>query len=494
MKKNKLLFIFLLLPLMVGSQITPDISWSVNLGTWYGRSASAAISPDNQTIYFLNNNGGTSPLYARNTLDGSKKWTFDLDYTGSGNKTNGSVAVDSNGVVYATCANQVNNAQIYAINPDGTLKWKKDLGSKSYFSYVSPAIMKNGNIIVGTRGGDAGGTLVMLNAADGATISSNSVNTLGTIVVSQDNYCYVAAGNDGVRIYDMNTIEEGVANSVGQYKVDPSTNYYTSGALAIDKDGSVVGAAGSGKVFSITPNGTSKWLYPSSSNLSKIEQSGVAIGADRTYYVSGHENNKLYALTKDGTLKWEYATTNKLSSVPALDNLGQIHIVDDSGIYYIIGDNTTSAIELYKGDLPFATESWSSPLISGDGAIYILAKAVEGGSTNTRLYKITINGVDGPQLNSPWAMKGGDAQRTGLQKDDSFYSSTREALAKDFKAYAVGGAIKIETSSNGQLEVYNIYGQCILKKYISTNETIIPLPVNQVYLIKFEGKTSKFIL
>ena len=254
------------------------------------------------------------------------------------------------------------------------------------------------------------------------------------------------------------------------------------------------GPAGTGKVFSITPTGTANWLYPATTNLGKkIEQGGVAIGVDGTYYVSGSENNALYALNPDGTLKWEYSVAGNLNSVPAIDNLNQIHIADRSGVYYIVEDAGTVANTLYSSALTdgvvTTSDIWSSPAIADDGAIYITGRT----DNVTTLFKLTVPGVTGP-AKSPWPMKGGDAQRSGLQKDTSLTSDVEKNITSSFKTFTSGNQIRVTVPVDGEVTIYNIFGKVVAKEYVTSGESSFSLMTNQIYLIRFGNQTSKVIL
>jgi len=79
--------------------------------------------------------------------DGDLKW-----HTGQVGKANigdgivTSPAIGSDGTIYV--GTYSNNGQLYAVNPNGTLKWKTDFIGESI--YASPAIGSDGTIYVGT--------------------------------------------------------------------------------------------------------------------------------------------------------------------------------------------------------------------------------------------------------------------------------------------------------------------------------------------------------
>jgi outer membrane protein assembly factor BamB len=418
MKKYYLLLVILLSIRLAGfAQPAVEIKWAVSCGTGNIDANSPALSVSGDTVYFANGTDGK--LYAFNASNGTEVWNFTL-HVAKSNPARTSASVGNDGTVYVPVGSNDNNpAYLYAVNPDGTEKWKYSIGGGANITYISPAITKDGDILVGNNG-----TNGALHLVDGETGTQKayvkpSGGVLGAIVVSQENIAYSQSGNSGFNAYNLNNIDEDLVPAyLGNYKVDPSTNYYAAGSPAIDGNGNLLAAVGSGKIVSLHLNPTLEvnWVYPSDANLSKIEQSGISVGADGTLYVAGSENKKIYALNPNGTLKWEFATDGNAQSVPAVDNKGYIHFGDDSGYYYILEDKTTSAEQLYKATLSnssvTATRIWSSPVLAGDGSIYFTTKT----ETDIYLFKIEVEGVTGP-ANSYWAMKGGNAQRTGLQRD-----------------------------------------------------------------------------
>ncbi|MDR0700647.1 MAG: PQQ-binding-like beta-propeller repeat protein, partial [Tannerella sp.] len=431
MKKYYLLLVILLSIRLAGfAQPAVEIKWAVNCGTGNIDANSPALSVSGDTVYFVNDTDGK--LYAFNASNGTQVWNFTLNVAKS-NPARTSVSVGNDGTIYVPVgSNDDAPAYLYAVNPDGTEKWKYSIGSGANITYITPAITKDGDNMVGNKG-----TNGALHLVDGETGTQKayvkpSGGVLGAIVVSQENIAYSQSGNSGFNAYNLNEIDEEQAPAhLGNYKVDPSTNYYAAGSPAIDQNGNLLAAAGSGKIVSLHLNPTLKanWVYPTDENLSKIEQSGVTVGADGTLYVAGSENKKIYALNPNGTLKWTFTTEGNAQSVPAVDNKGYIHFGDDLGYYYIIEDKTTGAEQLYKATLSnssaTATRIWSSPAIAGDGSIYFAANTSGG----VFLFKIAVSGVTGP-ANSYWAMKGGNAQRTGLEayhSIDFIINTTRPA-------------------------------------------------------------------
>jgi PKD repeat protein len=86
-----------------------------------------AIAANEPTVYVGSNNGAGSKLIALNKSNGSERWTYIVD---AGIQS--APAVDANGIIHF--ADVAGN--YYALNPDGTLKLKKSIGTKIWSSPV----------------------------------------------------------------------------------------------------------------------------------------------------------------------------------------------------------------------------------------------------------------------------------------------------------------------------------------------------------------------
>ena len=92
-------------------------------------------------------------LYALYPNNGTMKWKCKVGY---GTETNPSIASD--GTIY------IGGQKLYAIYPDGTMRWSFDLGPECYITQSSPAISADGTIYVGTNIGEtSGGNIIAVN-------------------------------------------------------------------------------------------------------------------------------------------------------------------------------------------------------------------------------------------------------------------------------------------------------------------------------------------
>jgi hypothetical protein len=81
------------------------------------------------------------------------KWKFKTTWGTSGNPS-----IGNDGIVY------VGSDKLYALYPNGTLKWSFDLGTERWIGHSCPAISADGTIYVGTHIGEgAGGDIIAIN-------------------------------------------------------------------------------------------------------------------------------------------------------------------------------------------------------------------------------------------------------------------------------------------------------------------------------------------
>jgi len=95
-------------------------------------------------------------MYAVNARTGERKWVFDPSSDSPFNKKVfwGSPAVGDDGTIYAAAYDNSYKGYLYAMNPDGTLKWRypKDDKEKIQALQSSPSIARDGTIYVGSFG------------------------------------------------------------------------------------------------------------------------------------------------------------------------------------------------------------------------------------------------------------------------------------------------------------------------------------------------------
>lgn len=299
-----------------------------------GAVDSPAISADGGTVYI---GGGfdyqawprRDPLdhkvYAINTATHVPDWTYT-----TGGAIESAAVVGADGTVYVGSR----DGNLYALNPDGTLKWSFTAG---IIDRCSPAIGSDGTLYIGT----------CIHPDD--TYSSGklfAVNPDGT-----EKWEYLVGG------FVISSPAIAPPGTLGAGTV------YIGSADQIDNTDNAL--------YAFNPDGTLKWRYATDQRV----YSSPAVGADGTVYVGSWGNNspevpgRLYAINPDGTLRWSYgAGTNGhgVYSSPALGADGTVYFADYYGIFSAVNSSGT-----LKWSYPMGTRSASSPAIGADGTVYM---------------------------------------------------------------------------------------------------------------------------
>lgn len=293
-------------------------------------TGATAISPNGATVYAAGGNN----LYAF-TTSGEAVWT----YGESTESIHGEPCVASDGTIYFGSW----DTYIYALNPDGTLKWKYQTDG-AIAPLASPTLSTDeATVYVGSGdpNKDEGGTLYAIKAADGnlrwekkldqRRVSGAVVGPNGRIYVTGSGrvYCF---SPDGTKVWES----------------APDTAASLTPSLS--SDGTLyVGTARDGKVYAInSSNGQTKWSYQTGINPyydpanPHAPQYGVlgtpVIGANGNIYV-GAIDGVMYAFKPDGSVLWTYQTGDAISeSCPAIGPDGTLYFGSaDKYIYAIKG-------------------------------------------------------------------------------------------------------------------------------------------------------------
>jgi len=300
------------------------------------------------------------------------KWKFQ---TGRGvhHSSQSSPAIGGDGTIYV---GSIDN-YIYAINPDGSLKWKFQTGDEVY---SSPTVGSDETIYVGSDDNyiyaiNSDGNLKWKFQTLDDVYSSPAIASDGTIYVASYGYLYAL-------------------NSDGSLKWEYSTNSTSSHSLAVSNDGTIYLGTSSGYIYAVNPNGNLKWEYLTGYYI----ESAPTIGKNGTIYI-GCSNRILYAINSNGNLKWEYHPVGYgVKSSPIISSDGTIYVgylSAEGGIYAIDPDGNRKWNYYTMGSII------SSPAIGNDETIYF-------GSYDNYFYALYPDGslkwrykTDGPITSSP---------------------------------------------------------------------------------------------
>ncbi|MFC1651558.1 PQQ-binding-like beta-propeller repeat protein [Patescibacteria group bacterium] len=349
------------------SRVDGTVKWAFETGDRI--ESSPAIGTDG-TIYIGNHD---NTFYAINP-DGSKKWKFKVGEPEHGKKFNvqkgilASPAIAKDGIIYFSSLSDY----LFALNSDGTEKWKFKLAI-NVDTWTSPLIGPDGTIYTGS--GIRFNSDVLEKSSEGPKGKLFAINPDGTEKWSfskKSNVATSPAIDKNGTIYLGNYVpmtELGrlyAINSDGTEKWHFDTDKLIESSPAIDKDGTIyVGTLG-GKVYAINPDGTKKWVFKTGDGVSAIP----AIGRDGTIYV-GSWNAYFYAINPDGTEKWKYKTPDAYEAIIASAAIGSddtIYIGSGAGIFYAFNPDGTVKWEYQS---PSQDGFASSPAIGADGTVYV---------------------------------------------------------------------------------------------------------------------------
>ena len=180
------------------------------------------------TIYIGSNDDWLYAIYPNN---GTMKWKFSTNW-GAYN----SASIGEDGIIY------VGTDWLYAAYPNGTEKWRFNLGTDRWIGSSSPAISADGTIYVGTHIGSGGGGDIIAVNPDGTekwrkTIANNWIESSpcigedGTVYIGSssddagDSYGYLHAFNRGELEADADCSHYGLINEPMQFSGSATGGY-----------------------------------------------------------------------------------------------------------------------------------------------------------------------------------------------------------------------------------------------------------------------------
>ena len=302
---------------------------------------------------------GTGQSPYNGTAISNLAWKYS---TGGAISSDSSATIGADGTIYIGSTDK----KLYALNPDGTLKWTFTTGGSVY----TPTIGSDGTIYIGSTDKNfyalnPDGTLKWNYTTAGSIQGAAKIGTDGTI--------YVAGGG----LYAL--------NPDGSLKWSYSAGSYTP---VIGTDGTIY-VSGSGALNAINRDGTLKWSY----NVNSVDGS-PAIGSDGTIYVGSHTYGLgLFAINSDGTLKWRYGIFGNdyiTGCSPVIGTDGTIYFGTIGGStfssnFFAINPDGSRKWE-YTVGLPGYYYIVASATIGADGTIYV-------GCTDGKLYALNNNGT-----------------------------------------------------------------------------------------------------
>jgi outer membrane protein assembly factor BamB len=288
-----------------------------------------------------------------------------------------SPAIGTDGTVYVGSS----DGSLYAVNPDGTIKWRFLTGGSIE---ASPLIAPVGFVYFGSNDSAVyaltpEGKLVWRYATRGSVRSSPAIAADGTVFV----------GSHDDRLYAFNLD--------GTPKWSYLTGSNVTSSPAISSDGTVYVGSYDDYLYAINPDGTLKWRYDVGHNFNRAS---AAIGADGTVFCGAEENSfsqSFYAFDQAGALKWSYSTRGDVRSSPAIAGDGTVYVGSGHYLSALNPDGTLKWSYQTEGSVEAA------PTIASDGTVYF---------TSADGYLYALKGT-GPLADSPWPKFHHDLKNTG---------------------------------------------------------------------------------
>ena len=337
-------------------------------------------------------------------------------------------SVDADGTVYwAAHAYGDKNAAptVYAFDgTSGSVLWKNQSAyvSGDRIAYSTPCVTPE-MVVVGNRG-----TLGMLRRFDKAsgrntaTVKpANGGISAGTIVLKSGAAIYTASGTHGYGLM--------VPDNLSGWAAVAKDNGFTPGDILSSNQCQPCVGSDNLLYLAGTVNGSGTWnlaafdcanLTATSSKTPKwsvaldggFKQTGASLSADgQTLYIVADAvtPSVVYALnTSNGATRWSWTLDAECHSIPAVDNLGQVHVVTANGTYVVL---SPEGEEVYSQKLADSFEG--SVSIAEWGYAYVLGKDTAAGKL--KVYAVALPGVTSA-ADSSWSQYGGNARHINYQK------------------------------------------------------------------------------
>ncbi len=268
--------------------------------------ATPLIGPDS-TVYVGSKDGG---LYAVNP-DGTLKWVF---FISDGITSSPSFSNDNTTIYFGT-----HNLGVFAVGVDGVMKWRLPVDIAT--SAPSPAVASDGTIYLGGYGAggkskmyaiNPNGTIKWVAPTPGQIRSTVALGSDGTLYFGTRDGVFHALNPDGTEQWTFKAGDEIRASAA--FDILSGTIYFGS----YDK-----------KLYALNLDGTLKWSFVTDGF---IEGSPI-IDSRGIIYVKPH-GGSLYAFNQNGTVKFQHSY-QYLSSGMSIDANGVLYFCGDFTLFAV---------------------------------------------------------------------------------------------------------------------------------------------------------------
>jgi hypothetical protein len=392
---------------------------------------------------------GTS-IYNTTDVQNKMQWTFkaqDPDVPGSSYSFLNGLMIGPDGTIYTQICNSSNGGSdgLYAINPDGTVKWFSTAAAGGPNSFGSDMTLRNMaigqdgtiycivNIATQERGthydfhlraiDPDNGTLKWEYISRGKGLSSETqpiVSPNGEILFRE------VIPSDGFRTTPFSVVDTGVSSITSLYP-NGSLAWNTpipvsDSAIAVSANATIYAMSNTGYLYTLLPNGTIQ------SNVTVSVQGDIqSLSLDDSGNIYVVVNNAFYKFNANGLLGWKFDSADVGINIPP--------IIDKQGNVYLAISNT-SQVPGEDGDMgagpgllslsPNGEVRWTIEhengrmAMSADGVIYI---ASADHFTALRYDGSTLWQIDVLQAPSPisYGLSEGGGQDVAIGPNDMVY-------------------------------------------------------------------------
>jgi outer membrane protein assembly factor BamB len=353
---------------ITGPTSAPQVKWSFQLGG--SGTGAAPVIADDGTIYIVGEYPGepagggirNSGLLAISP-SGSLKWFFSVPLdagNGYGVFYNQSVALGKDGTIYFAAWDS--NQSLFALNPDGTVKWKR-----SHLITQGPVIDANGNIYAGSD------TITCLNP-EGHVIWKFQTDSLGRSVrmILGKHHIFCLFPFKGILALSYS------GNEMWFYSANLS-DFLHPGIIA-DEDDNIYFKINSNNIVSVSSSGQNRW----GGSVNVVGgMSEPALRGDYLYFVSFFDLIRLdKASGTHDTILASFQRYFADVTSPLIDDNGTIYVASR----YTPGNSPHAAAVSKDGtllwELNFSSgtrsSSWGLLGLSRDGILYVATYAEYG--------------------------------------------------------------------------------------------------------------------
>ncbi|MEW6584308.1 MAG: PQQ-binding-like beta-propeller repeat protein [Nitrospirota bacterium] len=271
----------------------------------------------NGTIYLAD---GIGNIYALDP-DFSLKWKKS-GYFGDQNYLHAPPTIAPDGNIYMVGNDTLVNNSIICVTQEGLLKWRYK-PSDTPVASLSPAVGTDGTVFACVKDDDSNskGGIVALNP-DGTFKWEYTVEDTPTLspVIGPDDTIYVGTRQFLYAIHPD-----------GSLKWIKAATEYELNASAIGPDGTIYANFG-GSLSAVRPeDGSIIWTFNFIDNSSYMSnENTIAIASDGTVYIGTQDY--LYAINPDGSVKWKYYSPNTFFMSPIIGQDGTIYVHHEGSV------------------------------------------------------------------------------------------------------------------------------------------------------------------